>query len=82
MDDEEVLSRIDELVKEEERLLHRHEGEGESLSDEERRRLREVEARLDSAWDFLRQRRSLRQYGMDPDDAAIRDPDTVEHYEG
>ncbi len=82
MDDEQVLSRIDSLVKEEEQLLHRHEGETEPLSDEERARLDEVKGRLDSAWDFLRQRRSLRQYGLDPDDAAPRDPDTVEDYEG
>jgi hypothetical protein len=41
MDDEQVLSRIDELVREEERLLHRHEGETEPLSDEERGRLEE-----------------------------------------
>ncbi len=82
MDDEQVLSRIDELVKEEEGLLHRHDGDAEPLSDEERARLEEVKARLDSAWDFLRQRRSLRQYGLDPDKATPRDPDTVEHYEG
>jgi Protein of unknown function (DUF2630) len=82
MDDEQVLSRIDELVKEEEILLHRHEGNAEPLSDDERARLEEVEARLDSAWDFLRQRRSLRQYGLNPDDATPRDPSTVENYEG
>jgi hypothetical protein len=82
MDDEQVLSRIDALVKEEEQLLHRHEGETEPLSDDERARLKEVKARLDGAWDFLRQRRSLRQYGLNPDDAAPRDPDTVEDYEG
>jgi hypothetical protein len=82
MDDEQVLSRIDELVQEEERLLHRHETETEPLSDEERTRLDEVKVSLDSAWDFLRQRRALRQYGMDPDEATPRGPDTVEHYEG
>jgi hypothetical protein len=82
MDDEQVLNRIDELVQEEERLLHRHEGETEPLNDEERARLEQLKARLDSAWDFLRQRRSLRQYGLDPDDATPRDPDTVEGYEG
>jgi len=82
MDDDQVLARIDELVKEEEQLLHRHEGETEPLSDDERARLGEVKERLDSAWDFLRQRRSLRQYGLDPDDATPRDPDTVEDYEG
>ena len=77
-----MLSRIDELVQEEERLLHRHEGESEPLSEEERARLEEVKARLDSAWDFLRQRRSLRQYGLDPEAATPRDPSTVEDYEG
>jgi hypothetical protein len=82
MDDEQVLGRIDELVQEEERLLRRHESENEPLSDEEHARLEEIKVRLDSAWDFLRQRRALRQYGMDPDDATPRDPDTVERYEG
>lgn len=82
MDDEQVLDRINALVQEEERLLHRHEGEGEPLNDEERVHLEEIKARLDSAWDFLRQRRALRQYGMDPDAAAPRAPDVVEDYEG
>jgi hypothetical protein len=82
MDDEQVLSRIDELVKEEELLLHRHEGEVEPLSDDERARLEEVKVRLDRAWDFLRQRRALRQYGRNPDEASSRDADTVEGYEG
>jgi uncharacterized protein DUF2630 len=82
MDDEQVLARIDALVQEEERLLHRHESEHEALSAEEHARLEELKARLDSAWDFLRQRRSLRQYGLDPDEATPRDPDTVERYEG
>lgn len=80
MDDREVLSRIDELVQEEERLLHRHEGEG--LDEREHARLRELKVQLDEAWDFLRQRRALRQYGFDPEDASLRGPDTVEGYEG
>jgi 50S ribosomal subunit-associated GTPase HflX len=82
MDDEQVLSRIDELVQEEERLLHRHESEEVPLSAEENVRLEQIKASLDSAWDFLRQRRSLRQYGLNPDDASTRDASTVEHYEG
>ena len=82
MDDEQALSRIDELVKEEESLLHRHEREEEPLSDEEHARLEQVKVQLDSAWDFLRQRRSLRQYGLNPDEASPRGADTVEHYEG
>jgi Rad3-related DNA helicase len=82
MEDQQVLSRIDQLVQEEEALLHRHEGESEGLSDEEHTRLRELKEQLDQAWDYLRQRRALRQYGEDPDEASERDPGTVETYEG
>jgi hypothetical protein len=82
VDDRRVLDRIDELVKEEEALLHRHEGEGEPLDDAEHARLQELKVQLDMAWDYLRQRRALRQYGFDPEDAQIRDSDTVEGYEG
>ena len=80
MDDQQVLNRIDELVQEEEDLLHRHEEDG--LSDQEHARLQQLQVQLDQAWDFLRQRRSLRQYGLDPDEASPRDPGTVEGYEG
>lgn len=79
MDDQQVLSRIDELVREEEALLHRHEGEG-SLEPAEHARLEELKVQLDQAWDYLRQRRALRQYGEDPDEASTRDPNTVEGY--
>jgi Protein of unknown function (DUF2630) len=82
MDDDRVLGRIDELVQEEESLLHRHEREEEPLSPEENARLAELKVQLDQAWDYLRQRRALRQYGEDPDEASPRDPDTVENYEG
>lgn len=80
MDDQQVLDRIDELVQEEESLLHRNESDG--LSPDEHRRLENLKVRLDQAWDYLRQRRAKRQYGEDPDDASPRDPGTVEHYEG
>jgi uncharacterized protein DUF2630 len=82
MDDNSVLSRIDELVQEEEELLHRHEGEEEPLSADEEKRLGEVKVALDRAWDYLRQRRSLRESGLDPDDASERDGGTVEDYLG
>jgi hypothetical protein len=81
MDDQQVLSRIDDLVQEEEQLLHRHEGEGEGLTPEEHARLEELKVQLDQAWDYLRQRRALRQYGDDPDEASPRDAGTVEGYE-
>lgn len=80
VDDDQVLGRIDELVREEEDLLHRHEGE-EELSPEENARLEELKVQLDQAWDYLRQRRALRQYGEDPNEASTRDAGTVEGYE-
>ena len=79
MDDQQVLERIDQLVKEEEDLLHRHEGEG--LDDDEHARLDELRVQLDKAYDYLRQRRALREVGDDPEDASMRDGGTVEGYE-
>src|SRR6476646_2819176 len=79
MEDQQVLDRIDKLVQEEEQLLHRHEGEG--LDDDEHARLEELKLQLDKAWDYLRQRRSLREAGDNPDDASMRDGGTVEDYE-
>jgi len=79
MDDQQVLDRIDQLVQEEEALLHRHEGEG--LDDDEHARLQELQLQLDKAYDYLRQRRALRHSGKDPDDASMRDGGTVESYE-
>jgi hypothetical protein len=78
MDDQQALDRIDELVKEEEQLLHRHEGQG--LSEDEHARLEELKIQLDKTWDYLRQRRSLREAGDDPDGASMRDGGTVEDY--
>jgi Protein of unknown function (DUF2630) len=79
MDDQQALERINQLVEEEEKLLHRHEGEG--LDDDEQARLQEIELQLDKTWDYLRQRRSLREAGDNPDDASVRDGGTVEGYE-
>ncbi len=80
MDDQQVLDRIDQLVREEEELLHRHEGEGEGLTSDEHARMEELKVQLDKMWDYLRQRRALRQYGDNPDDASVRDGGTVEDY--
>jgi hypothetical protein len=78
MDDQQVLNRIDQLVQEEEELLHRHEADG--LDSEEEARMEELKVQLDKAWDYLRQRRALRQYGENPDEASMRDGGTVEDY--
>lgn len=80
MDDQQVLNRIDALVKEEERLLHQHESDG--LDSDDHARMEELKVQLDKAWDYLRQRRALRQYGENPDEASMRDGGTVEDYEG
>jgi hypothetical protein len=81
VDDQQLLDSINDLVEEEERLLHAHESEGEGLSSEEHARLEEVKVRLDRCWDLLRQRRSREQYDLDPDEASARDAKTVEGYE-
>jgi hypothetical protein len=76
MTDRSVLRHIEELVSQEHRLQAQ-----ESLSEEERARLKAVEIELDQSWDLLRQRRALRAVGQDPDKAQVRAPDIVEHYE-
>jgi hypothetical protein len=40
-----------------------------------------VEVELDRCWDLLRQRRALRGAGANPDEAQVRDADTVERYQ-
>lgn len=75
-DDSSVLSHIDQLVKEEERLY------GQSqLEDKDRTRLEELKVELDQCWDLLRQRRALREFGEDPNKAKVRPAKIVENYE-
>jgi hypothetical protein len=77
--DEAVLTHISELVDQEHELQSRS-SEGDGLSADDTRRLRRVEEQLDQCWDLLRQRRARRHAGQDPDEAHVRDIDTVEHY--
>jgi len=72
--DEDIYQRITTLVDEEKVLR-------ENESPEDVTRLAHVEEMLDQCWDLLRQRRALREFGRDPDEARIRDVDTVERYE-
>ena len=44
-------------------------------------RLEAVRIELDRYWDLLRQRRALREAGLDPEGAQLRSADTVERYE-
>jgi hypothetical protein len=75
---DDILLNIQVLAHEEHELRER-EGRGD-LSQEDRERLQWLEDRLDQCWDFLRQRRARVSAGLDPDDASVRDVDTVEHY--
>ena len=79
MDDQELVARINQLVDEEHQLERTHVGKG--LSPAESERLRALEVQLDQCWDLLRQRRARREYGQNPDDANVRDPNTVERYQ-
>jgi len=79
MADDFVHDIIEELVAEEHRLLNL--AEERELSDDEHARLRDAQVQLDRFWDLLRQRRAERLAGRDPEEASIRDSETVEAYE-
>ena len=79
MDDEQIHGHIEKLVSEEHQLWGR-ESAGQA-SDDDRARLEAVKVSLDQCWDLLRQRRGLREEGGNPDDAAVRTENVVEHYQ-
>jgi hypothetical protein len=84
--DEQVQARIEEL-EQEERKLRRDEGEAAEADADEQvardaQRLEAIRVELDQLWDYLRQRRALRDAGQDPDTAQMRDSGTVERYLG
>jgi Protein of unknown function (DUF2630) len=80
MADDEVLANIQQLAHEEHELYERHRG-GTPLTDDEHRRMNELQVRLDQCWDLLRQRRARREVGDDPSAAHARDESTVEGYQ-
>ena len=75
-EDQPVLDDIQRLVAEEHRLY-----EQGALPEADRKRLEEVHIALDQCWDLLRQRRALRDGGLDPNNAEVRPPQVVENYE-
>jgi hypothetical protein len=81
--DESIAARIERLVSEEHELRDREQLDSPDPAalEEDKERLRAVEVELDRCWDLLRQRRALRDAGSDPEQAAVRDADTVEHYQ-
>jgi phage tail sheath gpL-like len=74
MADQDILSRIHELVDEEHQLR--------DADDTDTARLRELEEQLDQCWDLLRQRRAKREFGQSESEAEVRSTDTVERYQG
>jgi hypothetical protein len=86
MTDEQIQAQIEKLEEEERRLRDdeteaaQHEGSERIAADAER--LEEIRVELDVLWDYLRQRRALRDAGRNPDDARPRDARTVERYLG
>lgn len=87
MDDEQVQTRIDAL-EQEERRLRDDEGAAAEADRNDRvavdaQRLEAIRVELNQLWDYLRQRRALRNAGQDPDDAHLRDdPGSVDRYLG
>ena len=79
MDEAGIHSRIEDLVSEEHELWQR-EAAG-NASEDDRRRLEDLKISLDQLWDLLRQRRALRDAGLDPGSAHERPPEVVERYE-
>ena len=86
MDDAQIEARIDALEQEEKRLRKDEESQAEQghtdAVGDDAGRLATIKVELDQLWDLLRQRRALRSAGRDPDDAQMRDADTVERYLG
>jgi hypothetical protein len=78
MDDSRIHGTIEQLVAEEHELWEK-ESAG-AASDSDKRRLQEIKVSLDQCWDLLRQRRALREAGLDEDAAAARSGQTVENY--
>ena len=75
--DKSVLKHIERLVSEEKELYAHSE-----MSDAQRTRLTTINVELDQCWDLLRQRRALREFGRDPDEADLRPAKVVENYKG
>ena len=69
-------------MQEEHSLLSREEADATNVDalEDDRARLDQLTVELDRCWDLLRQRRARRRVGQDPDEAHVRDADTVERY--
>lgn len=82
MSDESIAARIESLLDEEHELRRREQTDSTDAEqlDTDRQRLEALQVELDRCWDLLRQRRAREEFGMNPDEAQVRDADTVERY--
>jgi hypothetical protein len=84
LSDEQAQARIEELEQEQRRLRGDERDAAEHGATEQVEadadRLAAIKVELDQLWDYLQQRRALRDAGQNPDDAQLRDPGTVERY--
>jgi hypothetical protein len=79
MEDAAIIKQIDDLVAEEHQLERDHATTG--LGEDGQARLRDLEEKLDQAWDLLRQRRARREAGQNPNEAHLRTARIVEGYQ-
>ncbi len=77
--DEQLQAQIESLEDEQLKLRER-EGEPDPTREEDAARIEEIRVDLEVLWDYLRQRRALREAGEDPEGAAPRSPETIERY--
>lgn len=75
--DTSIFNKIGDLVAEEQRLYRKG-----TPSDQDLAKLRSIGVELDQCWDLLRQRRALREFGKDPNEAELRGANIVEKYQG
>lgn len=82
MDGAPIVDHIEALVREEHALRDREQSDAPSAEalEADRVRLEQISVELDRCWDLLRQRRALSDAGQDPNEAEIRDAETVEKY--
>jgi hypothetical protein len=80
MTDSDVVGRINQLAHEE-HVLWERESTGET-TEANRLRLKEIQISLDQWWDYLNQRRALRDARRNPDQAQVRDAATIGRYLG
>jgi flagellar biosynthesis/type III secretory pathway chaperone len=75
MEDRQILNQIEKLMAEEDRLYADPELKNSGVD-----RIHKIKVELDQWWDYLRQRRALRNAGKDPNSADVRPPEIVENY--